>query len=75
MSNLMKSLSDKEINEFTKEGKGWSPAQCAYYLGLCGVGLPGLGPLDSGTCMNVFKNCGYTPGSGSGGSCGTCTCH
>lgn len=65
MSSLMTVLSDKEVEEFTDKGT------CNYYyLALCGAGW------DSGTCINIYKACGYRPGGGSAG-CSTgagCTC-
>lgn len=78
MSNLIKSLSNEEIKNYTKEGKGLTTAQCAYYISLCTVGIPGAGGgtggLDCGTCSYIFQQCGYKPGGGGGGNCGTCTC-
>lgn len=70
MSKLMKALSNEEISEFTEEG-GYSKAECTLYLALCSSGY------DCGTCSYILKQCGYTPGGGSGGGCSGsgCTCH
>lgn len=77
MAKALRVISDEEIREFTKHGKGLSAVQCSYYWYLCFVGLPGNGPSDCGTCSWIMQQCGWKPssGSGSGNSCGTCTCH
>ena len=75
MSKLMKLLSNEEIENYTTEGKGLSQGQCIYYLSLC-TGLAGNKPLDCGTCSYIFSQCGGGPSNpGTGGNCGTCTCH
>lgn len=78
MAKALRVISDEEIKEFTKQGKGLSAAQCTYYWYLCFVGLPGNGPSDSGTCSWIMQQCGWGNSGGSGGrnnNCGTCTCH
>lgn len=52
MSSLLTVLSENEIEEQTELGKGCN----LVHLALCASGR------DSGTCTNVFKQCGYKPG-------------
>ena len=69
-------ISDSEIDELTNSGKGFTKAQCEYYLYLCTIGVPAGSPRDSGTCSWIMQQCGYNPGTpGGGGGCSTCTCH
>ncbi|MGG3279573.1 glycocin F family RiPP peptide [Paenibacillus solani] len=66
MAQLKTFLSEEEIQEYSSEGKGFSKAECLYYLGLCSSGY------DSGTCSFIFEQCGFNGGGNP--PCSTCTC-
>lgn len=68
MTQLKVVLSEKEIQEYTTEGKGaFTAAQCTYYLALCST------KFDSGSCSYILKECGYSIPNPKP-PCGTCTC-
>lgn len=69
MSKLKKVLTDEEIREYTEEGKGFSKAQCGYYVVMCGA------DGGCGNCDWLMKQCGKpNTGSGSGRPCHGCAC-
>lgn len=51
MSQLKTILSEKEIQEYSVEGKGFTTAECLYYIALCSSGY------DSGTCGWIIQQC------------------
>lgn len=67
MSELLKNLSEEQIDEVSDLGKG-----CPYHaLALCSYGY------DSGTCDWVFRECSPVKSSGKSNSCKSgagCTC-
>jgi len=67
MTQLKTVLSEKEILEYSVEGKGLSAAQCAYYLALCST------RFDSGSCGFIYEQCGVSKPNPKP-PCGTCTC-
>lgn len=66
----MRRLSDEEIRNYTKDGKG--KTGCKYWVSMCVAGT--ITGFDCGTCDWIYNYCGYSGGD-PGSSCGTCTCH